>query len=166
MARGHTFIRLGRLWSTVASTYVLEGKVVAQQIRKSGEIDAPVETVYHVVADVESYPEFLPGVKRVARLEGDFVEMTVGLGPIDVTWTSKARMTPYESIVIDLVEGPFRQMDVRWEFRSREDKTWVKYTTDFALRLSVPGIRRIATLAIKANTDATLDAFRRRVRSF
>jgi ribosome-associated toxin RatA of RatAB toxin-antitoxin module len=124
-----------------------------------------VERVYQVVADVERYPEFLPGVKEVVRLEEDVVEMTVGMGPIDVTWSSKATFTPHESIVIELVEGPFRQMDVRWDFRSQGDQTWVRYTTDFALRLPVPGIRRIAALAIQANADATLDAFRGRIGS-
>ena len=138
---------------------------MAQQIVKSGEIDAPVDKVYQVVADVTKYPEFLPGVIKVTRLEGDIVEMTVGLGPIDVTWKSKAVFTPYESIVIDLVEGPFRQMDVRWEFTPRGDKTHVRYTTDFQLRLRVPGISRIAAQAIKANTDATMNAFRQRILS-
>jgi ribosome-associated toxin RatA of RatAB toxin-antitoxin module len=136
---------------------------VSRRIEKTGEIDAPVETVYQVVADVERYPEFLPGVKRVARLEGDWVEMTVGLGPIDVTWTSKASLTPYESIVIDLVEGPFRQMDVRWEFVPQGKGTRIKYTTDYELRLSLPGMGRIVSRAIEANTEATMRAFRRRI---
>jgi len=139
---------------------------VPRHIEKTGEIDASVERVYQVVADVEEYPEFLPGVKRVARLEGDLVEMTVGLGPIDVTWTSKASLTPFESIVIDLVEGPFRQMDVRWEFTPHGDRTKVKYTTVFELGLLMPGIGRIVSRAIEANTDATMTAFRRRVLSF
>jgi coenzyme Q-binding protein COQ10 len=136
---------------------------VPRHIEKTGEIDASVERVYRVVADVEKYPEFLPGVKRVARLEGDLVEMTVGLGPIDVTWTSRASLTPFESIVIDLVEGPFRQMDVRWEFTPQGDRTRVKYTTDFQLRLPMPGMGRIVSRAIEANTDATIRAFWRRV---
>jgi ribosome-associated toxin RatA of RatAB toxin-antitoxin module len=114
---------------------------------------------------VERYPEFLPGVQEVVRLQGNVVKMTVGLGPIDVTWTSKAALTPHESIAIELVEGPFRQMDVRWEFRPQGDGTWVRYTTDFALRLPVPGIRRIAAMAIRANTDVTLRAFRQRIHS-
>jgi len=128
-----------------------------------GEIDAPVERVYQVVADVEKYPEFLPGVKRVVRLEGDLVEMTVGLGPIDVTWISRASLAPFESIVIDLVEGPFRQMDVRWEFTPQGGRTKVKHTTEFELRLPMPGMGRIVSRAIEANTDATIRAFRRRV---
>jgi coenzyme Q-binding protein COQ10 len=138
---------------------------VPQHIVKTGEIGAPVEKVYQVVADVTKYPEFLPGVMQVRRLEDEIVEMTVGLGPIVVTWKSKAVFKPYESIVIDLVEGPFRQMDVRWEFTPDGGKTQVKYTTDFELRLRVPGISRIAAQAIEANTDATMKAFRERVLS-
>jgi ribosome-associated toxin RatA of RatAB toxin-antitoxin module len=128
-------------------------------------MDAPVETVYQVVADVDKYPEFLPGVTKVARPEHDLVEMTVRLGLIDLTWTSKASFNPYESIVIELIEGPFRQMDVTWEFTPQGNKTSVKYTTDFELYLPVPGISRIAARAIKAQTDATIKAFRQRVLS-
>ena len=138
---------------------------MAQHIEKTGEIEAPVETVYQVVADVEQYPGFLPGVKEVIRLAGDIVEMTVSLGPLEVSWKSKATFKPYKSIVIDLVEGPFRQMDVRWEFAPHGDATQVKYVTDFELSMPLPGIRRIAARAIAANTDATLRAFRRRVLS-
>ena len=138
---------------------------MAQHIEKVGEIQAPVEKVYQVVADVTRYPEFLPGVNKVTRLDGELVEMTVRLGPIDVSWTSQAVFKPYESITIELVEGPFRQMDVRWEFVSKGDKTQVRYTTDFELNLGLPGMRWIAARAILANADTTLRVFRRRVLS-
>jgi ribosome-associated toxin RatA of RatAB toxin-antitoxin module len=87
------------------------------------------------------------------------------MGPVDVTWTSAAALKPYESIVIELVKGPFRQMDVRWEFAPQGDRTLVRYVTDFELSLPVPGIRRIAARAIKANADLTMRAFRQRVLS-
>jgi ribosome-associated toxin RatA of RatAB toxin-antitoxin module len=138
---------------------------VPQHIEKVGEIDAPVEKVYQVVADVTKYPEFLPGVKSVTLLEGGVVEMTASLGPFDVSWTSRAIFVPNQSIAIELVEGPFRRMDVRWEFTPQGDVTRVKYRTDFELRLSVPGIHRIVAKAIEANTDATMTAFRRRILS-
>mgnify|MGYP001077083921 CR=1 FL=1 len=138
---------------------------MAKYIEKTGEIEAPVAKVYQVVADVEKYPEFLPGVRQVRRLEGDLVEMTVSMGPLDVSWTSRATLQPYASIVIDLVEGPFRQMGVRWEFTPRGESTGIRYVTEFELLLRLPGINRIATRAIAANTDATMEAFRRRVLS-
>jgi ribosome-associated toxin RatA of RatAB toxin-antitoxin module len=139
-------------------------KGIPQRIEKAGEIDAPVEKVYQVIADVCKYPEFLPGVQEVAQ-DGDLFEMVVSLGPIDVTWTSRAVFEPYESIATHLVEGPFRQMDVRWEFAPQGDQTEVRYTTDFELHLRLPGIGRIVSRAIEANTEPTMRAFRRRVRS-
>ena len=139
--------------------------MASQHIEKSGEIDAPVEQVYRVVADVDRYPEFLPGVTKVARLEADIVEMTVSLGPIDVSWKSRATFRPNESIVIELVEGPFRQMDVKWEFTPQGDGTRARYATDFELNLRLPGIHRIAARAIEANAHATIEAFRQRILS-
>ncbi|MCP4540190.1 MAG: hypothetical protein GY832_23880 [Chloroflexi bacterium] len=137
---------------------------MAQHIEKEGEIAAPIEKVYQVVADVDKYSEFLPGVKQVT-LDGDIVEMTVGLGPTDVSWKSQAVMELNESIVINLVEGPFKQMDVKWEFSSVGDKTIVKNTTDFELDLRIPGIGKIAAKALEANTNVTIKAFRDRILS-
>ena len=135
-----------------------------QRIEKTGVIDAPLEKVYQVVADVIRYPEFLPGVQEVTQ-DGDLFEMTVSLGPIEVTWTSRAVFEPYESIETRLVEGPFRHMDVRWEFIPHGDQTQVRYTTDFELYLRLPGIGRIVAKAIEVNTESTMQAFRRRVHS-
>ena len=67
---------------------------MTQHIERAGLIDAPTEKVYQVVSDVTRYPEFLPGVKKVELFEGDIVEMTVRLGPIDVAWKSKAAFEP------------------------------------------------------------------------
>ena len=135
-----------------------------QRIEKVSEIDASVETVYRVVADVTKYPEFLPGVASVKQ-QGDIVEMTVNLGPIYVTWKSRATLEPNAWIEIDLVEGPFKRMDVRWEFTPRGGATEVRYVTHFELNLRVPGISRVVARAIKANTESTIRAFRKRILS-
>jgi ribosome-associated toxin RatA of RatAB toxin-antitoxin module len=135
-----------------------------QHIEKSGEIDAPVEKVYQVVADVTQYAEFLPGVKEVKQ-EGDLVTMTVNMGPANVSWKSKAVMEPNKSIAFTLVEGPFKQMDGKWEFTPEGGRTKVKYTADFELTLSIPGVNQIAAKAIESNTNAVIEAFTKRLAS-
>ncbi len=135
-----------------------------QHIEKTGAIDAPVEKVYGVIADVTKYAEFLPGVKEVKQ-EGDLVTMTVNMGPANVSWKSKAVMVPNQSIAFTLVEGPFKQMDGKWEFTPEGGKTQVKYTTDFELTLSIPGVNQIAAKAIEANTNAVIEAFTKRITS-
>ena len=131
-------------------------------IEATGEIDAPLALVYQVVADVASYPEFVPGVQSVTQA-GDAIEMTVRLGPIDVSWMSRATFRPHASIVIQLVDGPFEQMDVRWTFVAKEGKTEVTCITEYKLLLPIPGIRRIVAKAIETNTADTVRAFRKRI---
>jgi ribosome-associated toxin RatA of RatAB toxin-antitoxin module len=141
----------------------IEERTVSHRIEATGDIDAPQQLVYQVVADVARYPEFVPGVKEVTQ-EGDTVRMTVRMGPIDVSWTSRAVFEPYTSIDITLVDGPFEQMDVRWEFVAREDVTEVTNITDYELILPIPGIEGMAARAIEANAGATIRAFRQRIR--
>ena len=137
---------------------------MSHRIEVTGEIDAPLDLVYRVVADVARYPEFLPGVKRVTQV-GDLYEMTVRLGPIDISWTSRATFRPNESIVVELVEGPFAQMDVEWGFAARGDATEVTYVTEYELLLPLPGIRGIAARAIEAQAAEAIRAYRRRIRA-
>ena len=131
-------------------------------VEKSGEVDYPVEKIYEVVADVSRYPEFLPGIKKV-EVNGDLVKMTVNMGPATVSWTSKATYEPNKSISFKLVEGPFKQLDGKWEFAVDGKMTRIKYMTDFELTLPIPGINEIAAKAIEANTNAILEAFKKRL---
>ncbi len=131
-------------------------------VEKSGEVEFPVEKIYQTVADVEKYPEFLPGIKKV-EVNGDLVKMTVNMGPATVSWTSKATYDPNKSISFKLVEGPFKQLDGKWEFEPNGKMTKIKYMTDFELTLPIPGINEIAAKAIEANTNAILEAFKKRL---
>lgn len=131
-------------------------------VEKSGEVEFPVEKIYQTVADVEKYPEFLPGIKKV-EVNGDLVKMTVNMGPATVSWTSKATYEPNKSISFKLVEGPFKQLDGKWEFAADGKMTRIKYMTDFELTLAIPGINEIAAKAIEANTNAILEAFKKRL---
>ena len=131
-------------------------------VEKSGEVEYPVEKIYELVADVTKYPEFLPGIKKV-EVNGDLVKMTVNMGPATVSWTSKVVYEPNKSISFNLVEGPFKQLDGKWEFSAEGTKTKIKYSTDFELTLPIPGINEIAAKAIEANTNAILEAFKKRL---
>ncbi|MEW6401407.1 MAG: SRPBCC family protein [Chloroflexota bacterium] len=131
-------------------------------VEKSGEVEFPVEKIYETVADVEKYPEFLPGIKKV-EVNGDLVKMTVNMGPATVSWTSKATYEPNKCVSFKLVEGPFKQLDGKWEFTSNGSKTQIKYSTDFELALPIPGINEFAAKAIEANTNAILEAFKKRL---
>jgi coenzyme Q-binding protein COQ10 len=85
--------------------------------------------MFDLVADVETYPQFLPlcealVVKKRWR-EGDkgvlIAEMTVGYSAIRETFTSRVTLDPdarvvHAGSVPDYPSGPFRMVENRWTF--------------------------------------------------
>ncbi len=87
--------------------------------------------MFNLVADVERYPEFVPLCrslkvrKRTAENEGREVivaDMTVAYKLIHETFTSRATLDrPKLEIQVEYLEGPFRRMNNRWNFRPTDD---------------------------------------------
>lgn len=125
-------------------------------------VDAPVEEVYAVVADVRAYPEFLQDFESV-RINGDLVEMSVKAGPVTLVWTQRVRYNLNQSIQFVLVSGPFRSFRGAWEFTPVDGRTRTRYWTEFELALRVPGISGIVERQVERNAERTLHAFQRRI---
>jgi coenzyme Q-binding protein COQ10 len=80
------------------------------------------QKLYDIVADVERYPEFLPGWidARVVRRKDDhaLVLQTLGIGPVRTRFRSRAQYRPPEAIDIRSEDGPFQQLEIAWRFES------------------------------------------------
>jgi ribosome-associated toxin RatA of RatAB toxin-antitoxin module len=78
--------------------------------------------MYALVADVESYPAFLPWCNdAVVNLrDGDIVEGTLELhrGGLSKHFRTRNVLTENESISMDLVSGPFRTLSGGWRFQA------------------------------------------------
>ncbi len=81
--------------------------------------------MFDLVADLESYPQFLPlceGLRVLSRettggREVIVAAMDVGYGAIRETFTSRVTLDRAAmTVAADLVEGPFRQLENRWSF--------------------------------------------------
>ena len=89
--------------------------------------------MFALVADVERYPEFVPLCRelkvrrRVAQAEGVEVltaDMTVAYKMIRETFTSKVTLDrPRMRILVEYLNGPFRQMENHWIFRPISEET-------------------------------------------
>lgn len=87
--------------------------------------------MFDLVADVESYPEFLPlctGLRVRRRVEsGEGVEtivaeMQVGYKAIRETFTSRVTLDrPRLRILVEYVDGPFSHLENKWTFIDRPD---------------------------------------------
>ncbi|MGU3576336.1 type II toxin-antitoxin system RatA family toxin [Brucellaceae bacterium C25G] len=83
------------------------------------------ENMFKLVADVESYPQFLPMCEALtirSRKERDgkallVADMTVGYKLIRETFTSQVLLKPEDNVIeVKYIDGPFRYLDNRWTF--------------------------------------------------
>jgi coenzyme Q-binding protein COQ10 len=99
------------------------------------EIKHPVahsaDDMFRLVADVESYPKFLPlcealKLKRRERRDGKEVmiaTMVVGYKLIRESFTTEVILdTEARSIVVHYLDGPFSYLQNRWSFRPLTSK--------------------------------------------
>jgi len=92
-----------------------------RQVRHS-----PIE-MFNLVADVESYPEFVPLCEdlRIRRrvqsgegIETLAAEMSVGYKAIRETFATRVTLDePRLRILVEYIEGPFSYLENRWTFR-------------------------------------------------
>jgi ribosome-associated toxin RatA of RatAB toxin-antitoxin module len=76
--------------------------------------------MYTLVTGVPDYPQFLPWCERAELLEqhGDGVTARLHLAYAGVrhAFTTRNRLVPDSSVEIALIDGPFSQLDGRWQF--------------------------------------------------
>ncbi|MBN9134989.1 type II toxin-antitoxin system RatA family toxin [Phyllobacterium sp.] len=103
------------------------------------------EQMFDLVADVESYPQFLPmceSLKVRSRKERDgktllIADMTVGYKLIRETFTSQVLLKPDEKIIeTKYVDGPFRYLDNKWQFvpSANPEHSEVKFYIDYEFK--------------------------------
>jgi coenzyme Q-binding protein COQ10 len=111
----------------------------------------PVADMFALVADVESYPQFVPLCRemkvrrRTAGANGTEViiaEMTVAYKMIHETFTSRVTLDPANSqILVGYLDGPFSHMENRWIFRAAgEDACDVEFYIAYEFRNRALGL--------------------------
>ena len=101
------------------------------------------QQMYDLVADVARYPEFLPWT-AAARIrsrtpEGDhevmLADLVVSFKVFREKFGSRVTLWPdRKRIDTEYIEGPFRHLHSRWEFRDVEGGSEVHFEVDFEFR--------------------------------
>lgn len=126
--------------------------------------------IFALVADVEQYPQFLPGWRAV-RIESDRilengwrelrVNQTIALGPLALRFDSRATLTPPERIDIESVDAPFGQFAMQWHFVPAAEQTCsIELSVQWAFRSRL--MTTLAANAVSRRTRAVIRAFERR----
>lgn len=95
--------------------------------------------MFDLVADVKSYPEFLPWVSAIRIRKDDeqemLADMVVGFKSLRETFSSRVLKTPKSSIVVDYLDGPMKHLHNAWKFADLpQGGSTVDFTVDFSFR--------------------------------
>jgi coenzyme Q-binding protein COQ10 len=100
------------------------------QLSTTRRVRHAASEMFDLVADVERYPEFVPlceslRVRRRMQVAGKDVivaDMTVAYKVIRESFTSRVALDrPNLEILVEYLEGPFRRLNNRWNFRPAGD---------------------------------------------
>ncbi|AUU92463.1 ubiquinone-binding protein [Enterobacteriaceae bacterium A-F18] len=106
------------------------------QISRSALVPYSAEQMYELVNDVKSYPQFLPGCTGSRVLESGPTQMTaavdVSKAGISKTFTTRNTLTANQTILMHLVDGPFKRLMGGWKFTPLSaDACRIEFNLDF-----------------------------------
>lgn len=97
-----------------------------KQISRSALVSFSAEQMFHLVNDVARYPEFLPGCSGTRVLESSpeamIASVDVSKAGISKTFTTSNELRHGESIMMKLVDGPFKTLRGGWYFTPLDDQ--------------------------------------------
>lgn len=109
------------------------------QISRTALVPYSAEQMYQLVNDVQSYPQFLHGCVGSRVTESSPAQMTaavdVSKAGISKTFTTRNQLTRNQSILMHLVDGPFKKLIGGWKFTRSAPR---RAALSFSLILSLP----------------------------
>jgi len=136
-----------------------------RKVSRSALVPHSASEMFSLVNDIEAYPGFLPWCKNtvVHSRNADTVEATLELqrGGISKTFTTRNRLSEYESIGLELVDGPFRHLSGGWEFRQL-DGTGCKISLNLEFEFESRVTDMVFGSFFEEICNSLVDAFTRR----
>ncbi|MBL1142724.1 MAG: type II toxin-antitoxin system RatA family toxin [Proteobacteria bacterium] len=123
--------------------------------------------MYALVNDIKSYPDFLPWCTeaKILKHEGDSLNasISVSMGKIKQSFTTKNKMQPDKSISMELIEGPFKKLTGHWQFNENADgESSVILDMQFEFKNKI--MKHAFGAAFKKITNSMVEAFVERAR--
>jgi coenzyme Q-binding protein COQ10 len=124
------------------------------------------EQLFDLVADVESYPLFLPwclGSRVRSRLDNQLIcDLTIGFGPFRETFTSRVTLDNPHRVKVTYEKGPFKYLNNQWDFRPHDSGTQVAFFVDFEFRSRI--LQAAIGVVFNEAVRRMVNAFRKRAR--
>jgi len=136
-----------------------------KRVSRSAIVEHSAESLYALIEDIESYPEFLPWCRgasvRTRTADCTVATLSVGLRGIKQSFTTENRNTPGRAIEMHLVEGPFKHFSASWRLTPLgTHAARVEFTMTYAFSSRV--IAKMLEPLFGQIADTMVDAFVRR----
>lgn len=93
------------------------------------------QKMFDLVNDIANYPAFLPWCPKaeIDKTLPDEVQATVHFakGPLNHSFTTLNRLTPYQRVDMRLVKGPFRFLEGTWLFEALPTGSKISFNLSF-----------------------------------
>lgn len=141
---------------------------MAHQIDKTALVMHSADRMFELVNDIARYPEFLPWCSAAEIHDQTGEEVTASLeiakGGISHRLTTRNQLLMPDTIEMNLVDGPFRNLRGRWHFKALDDNACkVILTLEFEFSGSLSRMTFGPVFSQAANT--MVDAFCQRADS-
>lgn len=134
-------------------------------VNKSALVSHDASDMFHIVDDIESYPEFLPwcGATSVDSRDGDEVRASIEIAHrgINKTFTTCNRLQKDKMIEVSLVNGPFKHLHGYWQFKKLGENA-CKVTLDLEYEFSNKLIAMAVGPVFGQIANTLVDAFCKR----
>jgi ribosome-associated toxin RatA of RatAB toxin-antitoxin module len=138
---------------------------VATTINKTALLPHSAKTMFDLVADIASYPEFLPGCSGAQVMEQteNVVVGRLDLSKAGVTqsFVTRNTNTPFTSITLALEDGPFESLGGEWRFDALSDEA-CRVSLDLTFKLRSGLLKMAASRLFESVANDMVDAMVKR----
>jgi ribosome-associated toxin RatA of RatAB toxin-antitoxin module len=136
-----------------------------KNIARSAIVEHSALEMYELVENIEAYPEFLQWCRAAVvheRLPGRTrATLTVGVGSISHSFTTRNDNRPGEAIAMHLENGPFRRFEGLWRFTAlAPDASRIEFSLEYEFSSRTLG--RVLAPLFDGIADSMVEAFVRR----
>ncbi|MBT8420094.1 MAG: type II toxin-antitoxin system RatA family toxin [Gammaproteobacteria bacterium] len=123
------------------------------------------EYIFDLVADVESYPSFLPFWRqaRVHSRNGNiyYTDQEIGMGVVQEHFRTKTVLNYPTAIDVTSSEGLFQKLSIHWDFEpTSEGGCQIKFIQSWKLRSFLK--QQVMGLLLSENSRSVMNAFEKR----
>lgn len=130
-------------------------------IKKEAIILQDRKTVFNIVNRVDLYKNFVPYCvdSKIIFEENNEMEakLNFNLKGLTTSFTTRNKINDNESIEMVLIDGPFKKLDGKWEFKEVDNKTIIFLTINYEAENKI--VEYTVTKSLEKITNYLVSAF-------